>query len=226
MFLELSLPPRRRWRVVSDFREVCPEPTGVSFQKQSNKSTSSSLSSQHHCQNDMAGSNGGFLRRVNLVEILEEELEDAGEQLPPELTDGQLQCMTEADIRQHYRQAPGAQAAAQPQQLPQAQAEQLKHRFLPQDGTVLFRSWFPALSASRTQHLAPAQPKAVVLCFHSSGNAEDMYTSEGTGSRCARHNCMQAPVCVCVCACSAGQSSDSSACKNSRISTRLPHNNL
>lgn len=133
----------------------------------------------------MAGSNEAFLRHVNLVEILKEELEDAGEQLPPDLTDEQLQCMTEADIRQHYRQAPDAQAAAKPQQLPQAQAEQLKHRFPSQDEKALFRSWFPALSASRTQHLAPAQPKAVVLCFHSSGNAEDMYTSEGTGSRCA-----------------------------------------
>ncbi|PNW78637.1 hypothetical protein CHLRE_09g388900v5 [Chlamydomonas reinhardtii] len=47
----------------------------------------------------------------------------------------------------------------------------------------LFQRWFPGLPASGT---ATASPRMRVLAFHSSGNAEDMWTSEGTGARRAK----------------------------------------
>jgi hypothetical protein len=143
-----------------------------------------------------------LVRLVNLVEILKEELEDAGQPLPNDLTDEQMQVMTEAQIKQYYQQPAQAlcvsDAAAasdalcqlsisqphkQQQRLSQSDIDKLKRQFPLQDSTAAFTSWFPALFSSRAQQLAPAQPKAVVLCFHSSGNSEDMFTSEGTGSR-------------------------------------------
>jgi hypothetical protein len=134
-------------------------------------------------------------RAINLVEILKEELEDSSKPLPPDLTDQQLQSMTLDAIRQYYNPSsnPSTQTAAavtlhpttsqNPQQLSQEQIEQLKLRFPAQNHTAVFKSYFPSLFASRTAAAPPAQPTAVVLCFHSSGNAEDMYSSEGTGSR-------------------------------------------
>jgi hypothetical protein len=134
-------------------------------------------------------------RAINLVEILKEELEDSSQPLPPDLTDQQLQSMTLDQIRQYYNPSsnPSTQTTAavtlqptasqNPRQLSQEQIEQLKLRFSPQNHTAAFKSYFPSLFASRTAAPPPAQPTAVVLCFHSSGNAEDMYTSEGTGSR-------------------------------------------
>jgi hypothetical protein len=103
--------------------------------------------------------------------------------------------MTLDAIRQYYNPSsnPSTQTAAavtlhpttsqNPQQLSQEQIEQLKLRFPAQNHTAVFKSYFPSLFASRTAAAPPAQPTAVVLCFHSSGNAEDMYSSEGTGSR-------------------------------------------
>jgi hypothetical protein len=139
-----------------------------------------------------------LIRRVNLVEIMKEELENAGQPVPNDLTDEQLQVMTKAQIKQHYQQPKQADAAAasralsqlsisQPHQqqdrLSQSHIDKLKRRFSPQNNTAALKTWFPALFSSSAQRLAPAQPKAVVLCFHSSGNAEDMFTSEGTGIR-------------------------------------------
>jgi len=43
-----------------------------------------------------------------------------------------------------------------------------------------FNRWFPGLAASKT---AAAAPRLRILCFPNAGNAEDMYTSEGTGIR-------------------------------------------
>ncbi|KAG2490101.1 hypothetical protein HYH03_011407 [Edaphochlamys debaryana] len=45
---------------------------------------------------------------------------------------------------------------------------------------ALFARWFPGLRASGT---ATDQPRLRVIAFHSAGNAEDMFTSEGTGAR-------------------------------------------
>lgn len=43
-----------------------------------------------------------------------------------------------------------------------------------------FHKWFPGLPASKT---ATDSPRLRVLCFPNAGNAEDMYTNEGTGVR-------------------------------------------
>ena len=51
---------------------------------------------------------------------------------------------------------------------------------LPPPDEATFARWFPGLPLSRT---ARAPPRARVLCFANAGNAEDMYTSEGTGPR-------------------------------------------
>ncbi|WIA19313.1 hypothetical protein OEZ85_003946 [Tetradesmus obliquus] len=89
-----------------------------------------------------------------------------------------------------HQQAKQQQQQQQQQQHQQQQrqdislAEQLSQLSLrfPTTGVdaAAFRAWFPGLALSKTD---VAQPQAVVLCFHSSGNAEDMFTSEGTGSR-------------------------------------------
>ena len=39
--------------------------------------------------------------------------------------------------------------------------------------------WFPGMGRVRVM----GRPKGRILCFHNAGSAEDMYTSEGTGSR-------------------------------------------
>ncbi|KAF6253165.1 Alpha/Beta hydrolase protein [Scenedesmus sp. NREL 46B-D3] len=83
--------------------------------------------------------------------------------------------------------ATSQQQANQQQQQQQLQQEdnlaeqlsKLRLRYCAADSAA-FKAWFPGLALSRTDAL---QPQAVVLCFHSSGNAEDMFTSEGTGSR-------------------------------------------
>lgn len=117
-----------------------------------------------------------LLRKINLAEVLREQLDEAGMAAPQDLTDVQLATMNEAEIRAHYAGDCGQSAAAAHDDLAQ--------RFPPQDSTAAFKAYFPALSSSRGRELAPARPTAVILCFHSSGNAEDMFTSEGTGARC------------------------------------------
>ncbi|CAL8468350.1 g7890 [Coccomyxa elongata] len=51
--------------------------------------------------------------------------------------------------------------------------------FGPVDEVELIK-WFPGLPLSRT---SCPEPRWRVLCFPNAGNAEDMYTSEGTGAR-------------------------------------------
>ncbi|KXZ41714.1 hypothetical protein GPECTOR_309g844 [Gonium pectorale] len=50
----------------------------------------------------------------------------------------------------------------------------------PPPSPELFARWFPGLARSGT---AIPHPRLRVLAFHSAGNAEDMYSSEGTGAR-------------------------------------------
>lgn len=121
------------------------------------------------------------VRLINVVEVLKEELETNGLPVPVDLTDEQLISMTEADVRSYYGHQPPAPTGQQPPHPPDLQ--HLRGRFPSQSSSAEFKAWFPALTSSRASQLAPEHPKAVVLCFHSSGNAEDMFTSEGTGSR-------------------------------------------
>lgn len=138
-----------------------------------------------------------LVRLINLVEVLKEGLEAAGAELPDDLSDEQLQSMSEADIKQYYSSYQQSSDCSktiealeqtsrrnQTQQLDETQMKQLQQVFPPQGSTAASSTWFPALFSSRGQVPSPDQPKAVVVCFHSSGNTEDMYTSEGTGSRC------------------------------------------
>lgn len=51
---------------------------------------------------------------------------------------------------------------------------------LPPADPETFHRWFPGLALSRTSCAAPVLR---VLCFTNAGNAEDLFTSEGTGAR-------------------------------------------
>ena len=81
-------------------------------------------------------------------------------------------------------------APAPPPGPPRLSREEAAHRFPPPPLDVL-RTWFPGLERSGTGFLAgtpPAgtPPKKVrmrLVCFSNAGSAEDMYTSEGTGTR-------------------------------------------
>jgi hypothetical protein len=53
------------------------------------------------------------------------------------------------------------------------------HR-LPSPDPEIFKRWFPGLLMSRTEC---SSPTLRIVCFPNAGNAEDMYTSEGTGPR-------------------------------------------
>lgn len=56
------------------------------------------------------------------------------------------------------------------------------HPQAPPADPELLSAWFPALKTYKPAG-TEANPAAVILCFHSAGCAEDMFTSEGTGSR-------------------------------------------
>jgi hypothetical protein len=141
---------------------------------------------------DDSSAAAALTRKLNLAILLQEELEADGLPLPAELTNDHLAAMTEAQIRAHYTNiSPTVPAAAAPQQQqPPAGAtdapshEQLRARFPHQQDSTASKAWFPALATSRRHVLAPPAPTAVVLAFHPSGTAEDVFTSEGTGSRC------------------------------------------
>lgn len=64
--------------------------------------------------------------------------------------------------------------------LPKAEDTKPMVPRLPPADAETFKTWFPGLAFSRT---ACAAPRLRVLCFPNAGNAEDMYTSEGTGVR-------------------------------------------
>ena len=78
-------------------------------------------------------------------------------------------CRSEDDIRAYF--ATGGKV------LP---SEDTIINRLPPVDDELFKRWFPGLTLSRT---ACAAPKVRVLCFTNAGNAEDLYTNEGTGPR-------------------------------------------
>lgn len=91
---------------------------------------------------------------------------------------------SEADIRQHVAAA-AADSSTAPPQPPQQQQQQLPVAAPPAfavPSPELFARWFPGLRLSGTP--CDAAPAAgVVLCLHAAGTAEDVFTSEGTGSR-------------------------------------------
>lgn len=92
----------------------------------------------------------------------QEEREEAGlaplpEPLPSEWSEAQVKALFESERKR-------ATARSDP-----ISDEELK-----------FESWFPGLSRSGTKC---ETPKGIVLCFHSAGGSEDVFSSEGTGVR-------------------------------------------
>ncbi|KAF8058893.1 zinc finger CCCH domain-containing protein 24 [Scenedesmus sp. PABB004] len=103
-----------------------------------------------------------LLRKINLLEVLREEAEEAGRPLPPEPSEEELERWTEEQLRQHYAPSDLAALAAR----------------WPAPDVRAAAAAFPGLPRT-----ACARPAAVVIAFHCAGCAEDMWTSEGTGAR-------------------------------------------
>ncbi|PRW20885.1 Monothiol glutaredoxin- chloroplastic [Chlorella sorokiniana] len=117
-------------------------------------------------------------RRLNLIVMLQEEAEDEGRDVPEPPADAR--SWSEEQIRAYFKtggaEVPTANGCAAANDSSLAD---LAAHFPPPDAET-FRKWFPGLALSRT---ACDNPRLRVLCFPNAGNAEDMYTSEGTGVR-------------------------------------------
>jgi len=90
---------------------------------------------------------------------------------------------SEADIRTYFENH------SRPVQAPPPRVDALETTHTPGDIDIprlppadeeIFHRWFPGLGLSRT---GCDMPKLRVLCFPNAGNAEDMFTNEGTGVR-------------------------------------------
>jgi len=131
------------------------------------------------------------VRAINLVEVLTEDLEDEGFDveslnLPSAMTE---QPWSDERIRAYFdavRRGETPTPTPTPNEsLPPSLAHPSKE---------LFEKWFPGLARSGT---ATDSPSRLIVCFPNAGNAEDMYTSEGSGARkqpsplleyCREHN--------------------------------------
>jgi surfactin synthase thioesterase subunit len=131
-----------------------------------------------------------LVRRVNLIECLAEDHED----VPPPPDDAP-RLWSEPEIRRYFasrgadaptrrRGDPTAKKVTPP---PAAAAAAAAARPIdPPDPPVddaTFRAWFPGLRRSGTEVTDGRPPRLRVLCFANAGNAEDAFTSEGTGAR-------------------------------------------
>ena len=137
-----------------------------------------------------------------VTQILEEDA-DADGLVVPELPDSAAREWSESQIRQHFarnQQGPLADVTVRaPEEARSCYTahEDRLHQTRPGQGpsiavlaqwcqafdapsAVDFTKWFPGLAASGT---ATPKPELRILCFPNAGNAEDMYTSEGTGVR-------------------------------------------
>ncbi|EFN56085.1 hypothetical protein CHLNCDRAFT_145600 [Chlorella variabilis] len=100
------------------------------------------------------------VRAINLIEVLQEEADDDGRLVPepPE----EARTWSEQQIRAYFKS--GGAAVPGPATDAAAAVADLAARFPPPDAAT-FARWLR------------------ILCFPNAGNAEDMYTSEGTGVR-------------------------------------------
>ena len=110
-----------------------------------------------------------------VVQILQEDAEEEGLHIPP--PPASATKWSEKDIRKYF-ETKGTYKPAVVTDLKEPSSEE-------------FDRWFPGLKRSGTQQ---DNPDVRVVCFHNAGNAEDMYTSEGTGIRKAA-----SPLLVCCC---------------------------
>lgn len=99
------------------------------------------------------------IRAVNLIEILQEDCEAEGIDIPP--PPPSASTWSEKEIRRYFDNARTTKTTVSQE---------------------VFDLWFPGLVRSGTK-VSSGLPKARVVCFPNAGNAEDMYTSEGTGVR-------------------------------------------
>ncbi|KAL4451499.1 hypothetical protein ABPG75_007161 [Micractinium tetrahymenae] len=121
------------------------------------------------------------IRAINLIEVLREDAEAEDHEVPE--PPAEARSWSDEQIRAFFKSGgtalphavgDGAAAAAAA-----ATAAELAARFPPPDNAT-FSKWFPGLALSKT---ACDNPRLRILCFPNAGNAEDMYTSEGTGVR-------------------------------------------
>jgi medium-chain acyl-[acyl-carrier-protein] hydrolase len=117
-----------------------------------------------------------IIRAINLIEVLIEDLEDEGVdasaiELPPNYQDVMV-TWPEDRIRRYFDDIRQGKS-------PGAVLEQAVPR-IPEPSKETFDLWFPGLARSGT---ARADPSKILVCFPNAGNAEDMYTSEGSGAR-------------------------------------------
>ncbi|KAL4515951.1 hypothetical protein Ndes2526B_g00665 [Nannochloris sp. 'desiccata'] len=115
------------------------------------------------------------IRAVNLIEILMEEAEEEGKDIlrPPEDARKWPEDAIRAYFASHGKIFP---SSLKPEPVSTTESATPP---TPADEET-FKKWFPGLPLSRT---AIPAPKLRLLCFANAGNAEDMYTSEGTGIR-------------------------------------------
>lgn len=135
------------------------------------------------------------VRAINLVEVLMEDLEDDGVatstlDLPSDMT---TRPWSDEDIRGYF------DAIRQGKPPPDyttgtTNRTNRTNTSLPKPSPATFDRWFPGLQRSGTATEAPSK---IIVCFPNAGNAEDMYTSEGSGARkqpsplleyCREHN--------------------------------------
>ena len=111
-------------------------------------------------------------KKIIYLQILQDEAEENGDDIQPPPASASSWSLE--DIRKYF--ATKGQWTPSAVQNGAASAIRLKY-----PNPEVFNTWFPGLKRSGTQ--VEGTPKGRVVCFPNAGNAEDMYTSEGTGVR-------------------------------------------
>ncbi|KAL3140709.1 hypothetical protein ABBQ32_005265 [Trebouxia sp. C0010 RCD-2024] len=120
------------------------------------------------------------VRRANLIEVLLEAANDDGMQIDGLPEDAALHW-SEERIRNYFKdQRNNITGNVDASHEPLKAADTRSNTRFPSPSDLDFQAWIPGLERSQTMN---SSPKCRVLCFHNAGSAEDMYTSEGTGTR-------------------------------------------
>lgn len=141
------------------------------------------------------------IRAINLVEVLTEDLEDDGVDtstldLPSDMTTqpwsddrirayfdairlGKPDASTNGSVDATVDPTMGATVDTTAD-APDTSNASPTLPLLPKPSQETFDRWFPGLQRSGT---ATSAPSKILVCFPNAGNAEDMYTSEGSGVR-------------------------------------------
>ena len=130
----------------------------------------------------MGGLSEADIRRINLIEILDEEYDGEVPEPPREA----YTSWSEKEIRAFYTSG-GAERPS---------ASRTEHKGGDDDDDAVVETyvprpvseeelalWFPGRERSGTKLAAGKRAKLRVLCFTPAGSSEDMYTNEGIGKR-------------------------------------------